>query len=358
MPWCSDGPDEAELGGALDATLSDWADRTHAQGGTVVAAHFPDPNGEPAVLVATGRADAVEILNQTDDRLLEYYRYLNSGYRLPLVGGTDKMSSAVPVGLYRTYARLDEEFSYEAWCRAVRSGRTFLSGGPLVTLSVDGCEPGDTVGLSGPGTVSIQAAVRSIFPLRSLEVVCNGNVVARAEANGGRQAEISEELRIDGNSWVACRAFGVDYHLDEWGRPVFAHTSPVYVACGGDWTMTDPKASATSARWSRVPASTYGTPRSAGLTGSRRTITARRTTWPGWSGRSPRPCAPWKSAAARDDQPGARTRRFRGNALGVMEARIQGLTPVTRSRSMSEGSVLRQAMCWSGRTSRNSERHG
>ena len=241
MPWCSDGPGEAELGGALDATLSDWADRTHAQGGTVVAAHFPNPNGEPAVLVATGRADAVEMLAHSDDAMLEYYRYLNSGYRLPLVGGTDKMSSAVPVGLYRTYARLDEEFSYEAWCRAVRSGRTFLSGGPLVTLSADGCEPGGTVGLTGPGTVSVHAAVRSIFPLRSLEVVRNGEVVARAEANGGRQAEISEELRIDGNSWIACRAFGADYHLDEWGRRVFAHTSPVYVACGGDWTMTDPE---------------------------------------------------------------------------------------------------------------------
>src|SRR5271165_624621 len=230
MPWCSDGPDEAELGGALDATLSDWADRTHAQGGTVVAAHFPNPNGEPAVLVATGRADAVEMLAHSGDAMLEYYRYLNSGYRLPLVGGTDKMSSAVPVGLYRTYARLDEEFSYEAWCRAVRSGRTFLSGGPLVTLSVDGCEPGGTVELSGPGTVSIHAAVRSIFPLRSVEVVRNGEVVMRAEAGGGRQAEISEELRIDGNSWIACRAFGADYHLDEWGRRVFAHTSPVYVA--------------------------------------------------------------------------------------------------------------------------------
>jgi hypothetical protein len=241
MPWSSDGPDEAELGGALDATLSDWADRTHAQGGTVVAAHFPNPNGEPAVLVATGRADAVEMLAHSDDAMTEYYRYLNSGYRLPLVGGTDKMSSAVPVGLYRTYARLDEEFSYEAWCRAVRSGRTFLSGGPLVTLSVDGREPGDTVGLSGPGTVSVQAQVRSIFPLRCLEVVRNGEVVMRAEANGGRQAEISGELRVDGNSWIACRAFGVDYHLDEWGRRVFAHTSPVYVACGGEWTMTDPE---------------------------------------------------------------------------------------------------------------------
>jgi hypothetical protein len=241
MPWSSDGPDEAELGGALDATLSDWADRTHAQGGTVVVAHFPNPNGEPAVLVATGRADAVEILSQTGDRLTEYYRYLNSGYRLPLVGGTDKMSSAVPVGLYRTYARLDEEFSYEAWCRAVRSGRTFLSGGPLVTLSVDGCQPGDTVALSGPGTVSVHATVRSIFPLGSLEVVRNGEVVMTADAGGGRQAEIGGELRIDGNSWLACRAFGTDYHLDEWGRRVFAHTSPVYVACGGDWTMTDPE---------------------------------------------------------------------------------------------------------------------
>jgi hypothetical protein len=240
MPWSSDGPDEAELGGALDTTLSDWADRTHAQGGTVVSAHFPEPNGEPAVLVATGRADAVEILNQTDDRLLEYYRYLNSGYRLPLVGGTDKMTSGVPVGLYRTYARLDEEFSYEAWCRAVRSGRTFLSGGPLVTLSADGHEPGDTVGLSGPGTVSIHATVRCIFPLRCLEVVRNGEVVARADANGARQAEITEELRIDRHSWIACRAFGADHHLDDWSRPVFAHTSPVYVACGGDWTMTDP----------------------------------------------------------------------------------------------------------------------
>jgi hypothetical protein len=148
------------------------------------------------------------------------------------------MSSAVPVGLYRTYARLDEEFSYEAWCRAVRAGRTFLSGGPLVTLSVDGHEPGGTAELSGPGTVSVHASVRSIFPLRSLEIVRNGEVVARAEANGGRQAEITEELRIDGHSWIACRAFGTDYHLDEWGRQVFAHTSPVYVACGGEWSMT------------------------------------------------------------------------------------------------------------------------
>jgi hypothetical protein len=60
-------------------------------------------------------------------------------------------------------------------------------------------------------------------------------------STGGRRAEISGELRIGGNSWIACTAFGVDYHLDEWGRRVFAHTSPVYVACGGDAAMTAPE---------------------------------------------------------------------------------------------------------------------
>src|SRR6266571_213180 len=71
-------------------------------------------------------------------------------------------------------------------------------------------------------------------------------------------------------------------------------TSPA--AATGRWPT--PKASAISERLSRVPANTYGTPRSAGPTSSRRTITARPTTSPGWSGRSPRPCARWKSAAA------------------------------------------------------------
>ena len=125
------------------------------------------------------------------DGLAEYYRYLNSGYRLPLVGGTDKMSNSVPVGLYRTYAQLDadEELTYEGWCRAVRPGRTFVSGGPLLSFTVDGGEVGDTIELAGPGTVTVDASVTSVFPLRSLEVVCNGEVVAGAEAGGdGKQA--------------------------------------------------------------------------------------------------------------------------------------------------------------------------
>jgi hypothetical protein len=246
MPWCSDGLGEAEIGGTMETTLSYWADEAHAQGGYVISPHFPNPNGEPAALVATGRLDGVEMIRGTQINHDDYYRYLNCGYRLPLVGGTDKMSSDVPVGLYRTYVRLrdDEEFSYDNWCKNVVRGRTFLSGGPIIHLSVDGREVGDTVRLSGPGTVEVEAWAESVLPINTLQIVQAGRVVASAESRDGtRRLELKEKLKVDGHTWISARCGGPNYldrvHLDVWRRSVFAHTSPIYVACDGDWEMFD-----------------------------------------------------------------------------------------------------------------------
>jgi hypothetical protein len=246
MPWCTDGLAEAEVGGSLEVTESEWADRCHEQGGTVVIPHFPRPNGEPAVLVATGRADAIEMIVQRRPFHEEWYRYLNTGYRLPLVGGTDKMSSQVPVGLYRTYAQLaDEAFDHDSWCRAVRQGRTFLSGGPLIAFTVDGHGIGDTVAISGPGTVTVSASVESIFPVSTLEIVQNGRVIASiAEDEGARRLQLTTDIRVDGDRWLAARCGGPGHfdglaHRDIWERRVFAHTSPVYVTTGDEWRMFD-----------------------------------------------------------------------------------------------------------------------
>jgi hypothetical protein len=246
MPWCTDGPSESEVGAPLEVTESEWADRCHDQGGTVVIPHFPVPNGEPATLIATDRADAIEMIVQRRAFHEEYYRYLNCGYRLPLVGGTDKMSSDVPVGLYRTYAYLgDEPFDYDAWRRAVVAGRTFLSGGPLLKFSVDGHAIGDTVHVDGGGTVTVEATAESVFPLSVLQIVRNGEVVAEATGDGVRRLEVTAEVGFDDDGWLAARCGGGDYfdgpaHRDVWQRGVFAHTSPAYVATGGRWSMFDP----------------------------------------------------------------------------------------------------------------------
>jgi hypothetical protein len=250
MPWCTDGPGEAELAGTLEATLSDWADQCHAQGGTVILPHLPNPNGEPAVLIATGRADAVEMLKHAEYQHLEYYRYLNAGYRLPLVGGTDKMNAEVPVGLYRTYAYLPEgqPFTYEYWCRAVRAGRTFLSGGPLLEFTVEGARVGDTLRLpAGGGTVEVEATAESIFPIHSLQIVQDGRVVASTEeASRARRLHLKASLPARANTWLAARCGGPSYTTQphhyaghDWARGIFAHTSPIYVAVAGDWDRYD-----------------------------------------------------------------------------------------------------------------------
>lgn len=246
MPWCSGGPTEAEQGATLETPMSWWADQAHEQGGSVILPHFPNPNGEPATLIATGRIDAVEMIRFERYNHLEYYRYLNTGYRLPLVGGTDKMSSEVPVGLQRTYAHIrDEEFSYDAWRRAVKAGRTFMTSGPVIHLSVDGHEAGDTIELRGPGTVEVEAWAESVLPVNTLQVVMGGRVVAEAtQPKGSRRLSLREKVKVERHTWLAARCGGPSYfdglpHLDVWNRGVFAHTSPVYVAVGGTWWMFD-----------------------------------------------------------------------------------------------------------------------
>ena len=247
MPFCSDGPGEAEIGGPMETTLSHWADEAHAQGGFVINPHFPFPNGEPASLVATGRLDAIEMIQQQEFMHNEWYRYLNCGYRLPLVGGTDKMSSDVPVGMYRTYVLIpdDEEFTYENWCKNVAKGRTVLSGGPIIHLTVDGHEVGDTLELSSPGTVEVSAWAESVVPMSKLEIIQEGKVIASSEVdNPTRKLSVKETVKIDSNSWLAARAGGPGYYsgyryYDVWERGIFSHTSPVYVSVGGPWSMFD-----------------------------------------------------------------------------------------------------------------------
>jgi hypothetical protein len=241
-PWASGGPSEAELAGGLEVTLSHWADAGHAQGGTVIIPHLGSTNGEAAALIATGRADAIEMLTHGDYLHHEYYRYLNGGYRLPLVGGTDKMDSQTPVGLYRTYVQLppDQPFTYDAWCAALRAGRTFLSGGALIWLEVEGQGPGDTLNVKPGATIEVTAQAQSIFPLGALEVVLGGEVVAATETveqgEGLHTLQLKARIRVSGDGWLAARCAGRGYtavpHFDSWRRGIMAHTSPVYISTG------------------------------------------------------------------------------------------------------------------------------
>jgi hypothetical protein len=239
------GPDEAYLGGATEVSLADWCDASHAQGGLVIAPHFPNPYVELAADILLGKIDAVEIrpwsAGEPNFVLREWYRYLNLGCRLPCVGGTDKMSNSVPVGIIRTYAQVDRDrgFSYDTWCDAIRAGRTFTTTGPLLRLTVDGHGPGDVIRMGGTGgTVEVAAEAKCTSPLTNLAIVQNGTTVAQtASAVAGtripapRTLRLTAKLRVPApggrgkSCWIASHAWGP---RPTW--PLSAHSSPVYVA--------------------------------------------------------------------------------------------------------------------------------
>jgi hypothetical protein len=258
LPWSTSGPIVSELGGSLDETLAGWADATHDAGGIVVLCHYSTyAQHEALSLVATGRADALELYNQGPAGQAEWYRLLNAGYRLPVVGGTDKMNNEVPVGLYRTYARVEGRFTYDTWLDAIRAGRTFMSSGPILSLQVDDAEIGGTVRVARAGSeVRVRATAESIFPVNALQVVMGGVVVAQAnDASGSRRLDIDERVRVDRDTWIAARCGGPGYatnalrhHIEpppfaekpiDFSKAIIAHTSPIYVATGQEWRAYD-----------------------------------------------------------------------------------------------------------------------
>jgi len=242
VPLASGGPPEGRMAGALTVLLADWADRCRAADGLVVAAHFPLPYAEIAADIVMGKIDAVEAQafapGLDDPMILEWYRYLNLGERLPIVAGTDKMSAEVPIGAVRTYTRLAEgpdstdDVTFAAWADAVRAGRTFVTSGPLLELTVEGREPGHVLRLTGPSRLQVIARVRATQPVVSdLELVVNGRIVAATAAPHGPGTELALDERIDvaHGSWIAARSRSPHVIESAFTTSMAAHTSAVYV---------------------------------------------------------------------------------------------------------------------------------
>jgi hypothetical protein len=258
-PLCSGGPSESSLGDPLDVTMADWARSCLEQHGLVVMPHSPNPQAERAADIVLDLIDAIELMiqnplaetwHETSEAhidpygIADWYRYLNLGYHLPIVGGSDKMAGAHLLGGMRTYTHLGErEFTYENWMTAVRSGNTFATIGPLAAIQVAGVRPGGRVELpSSGGTIDIDWEVESVaVPIAKVEVVVGGLVAD--EINPGRvlKARGTATVRVGSSTWVALRVRG-SYS----GRPeeVAAHTSAVQVLVEGSPLFSDTDANA------------------------------------------------------------------------------------------------------------------
>ena len=239
-PMTTGGPDESAIGDPIEILLTEWARQCKKQGGLVVLPHFPNPRAEQAASIVSEEVDALEMTSWGNlyggidpYSLSDWYRYLNCGYLVAAVGGTDKMSANTAVGTVRTYARLapDELFTYEAWMDAVRRAETFVTYGPLLDLTVDGHPMGSRIEMSASGgTVDVTWQVASAtVPMSRVELVVNGeireSVAVSPEAESGHWS-----VKVDKSSWLALLVRG---HYADKPEIIAAHSSPVMVSVEG-----------------------------------------------------------------------------------------------------------------------------
>jgi len=219
-------------------TNADIADQTHLQGGYVnythPAANVTDPflgaysaKAIP-VDVALGKIDSLDI-NWGEATIALWYRILNCGFRLPASAGTDcflnRIQSRLP-GSDRAYVKIDGAFSYGEWIRNLKAGRSFVTNGPMLELTVEGKSLGDSIQLPAARTVSVRGSASWQFPLDSVELVYNGGVVAEGQLATDRlSGHLEQTLKVEASGWFSLRAYGEDRSQ--------THTSPVYVEVAG-----------------------------------------------------------------------------------------------------------------------------
>ena len=251
------GPSEGVPGGFDFPAMAMQADKTHAQDGLVTWAHFPFPGGELAVDVALNKIDTVDLFTwgdpfasttgsggeQQPSAIDTWYLFLNTNSRIPATAGTDKMLNIQVTGAVRTYARTGSVVTYENWLNTLRRGETFVSTGPIVTLTANGQPIGSDLNLKQGAKVVLKAELQApfeLYPVDQLEIVLGGEVIASVTNEGKRsKLSLATTIEVNASTWVAARANGSTLlPHQQWalsnnaGIPPMAHTSPIYLMVG------------------------------------------------------------------------------------------------------------------------------
>ncbi len=210
--------------GSDDWSLSDWCDQCRRKGGYPV---WVDPlegvsgvfGGEALIALLNGKVEAIELDGRPRKQPLVplWYKLLNAGLRVQLVGVSGKDTNRVPLGGLRTYAAMPTGvvLTPAGWIDGVRHGRSFVTNGPLVHLErVDD---------------GWNASATALTDFDVLELVADGVAVSAVKPalDGGLWRATLEVKSATPAGWFAARCTG-GASMTNPTQPGFAHTAPQF----------------------------------------------------------------------------------------------------------------------------------
>ena len=209
-----------------------------AQGGISGFAHAA--GGEHGVVegmtmqAAFGLLDFGEVMQAGEIGTDAWFRLLNLGYRFSPAAGTDYPYLDHP-GAVRSYVETGPDYSVDAWFRGLEQGRTFVTNGPILDLTLSGHTMGSEVRVANADQLNVSASAvlnPDIGTLVRLELIKHGEVIARESSPEGaenltlRFSEAAQE-----SAWYVVRARG---RKPGHAASITAITAPVYVIVDGE----------------------------------------------------------------------------------------------------------------------------
>ncbi len=172
------------------------------------------------LLAPRGLVDFVEIAQMGYIGVNLWYEFLNRGFRLTAMAGSDVPWGGT-IGCARVYAFIGDGFTPERWLEAVRRGRTFVTTGPMLEFTVNGQPPGSVLKVKRGDLLRVRARASSRGPAR-VKIVAMGRTV---HEGGG-----DFEMRATRSQWITAVCETNERQLmDEPGFFSGAAATPVYV---------------------------------------------------------------------------------------------------------------------------------
>ena len=160
-----------------------------------------------------------------------YYRYLNLGMKVPFSTGTDWFI----YDFSRVYLPLEGELTARRWLVELGRGRSYITNGPFLELEAGGHRIGDTIAATTGQELKITARALGRADFHGLELIHNGKIIEHVHCDehvGHFDSELQFSLTIDEPSWIALR-IPLEAGKNEFDKPLFAHTSPIYIDLEG-----------------------------------------------------------------------------------------------------------------------------
>jgi hypothetical protein len=160
-----------------------------------------------------------------------FYRYLNAGMKVPFSTGTDWFI----YDFNRVYVPVTGELTSRKWLDSLAAGKSYITNGPFLELEAAGKRIGDTIELAAEQELRVTGRGIGRSNFERLELIHNGMVIHTVDARpvgGHHEAPMEFTLKVTEPGWITLR-IPTSEAKNEFDKPLFAHTSPIYIDLAG-----------------------------------------------------------------------------------------------------------------------------